>query len=352
MRLVRSGAALLAVTLGASCATISGLDQLNEVDCGPAPCTEGGSDGTNPEATASDASRGAAGPDGTTDGRSDASSDGPPVDARSDVGPGDSGRVDGTQSDSGADVALLDSGVDTSTGIDTGVDTGGPCPTLAGPTLVPVGSDGFCIDSTEVTRDDYAPFLASNPTNPDPLRCGWNTSFTPAAYWPPASNEGNYPVGGVDWCDAFAYCAWAGKRLCGDIAGGSVPGGSYADPSQSQWMAACSADGAQSLPYGNTFVPGACNDQSLDAGGPIAVASLPTCQGGFAGIFDMIGNLDEWEDCCDPAPDGGGPDQDLCHLRGEAFGDTTAATTCSAPEAHARSDTILGDPPSFRCCWP
>src|SRR5262249_39830790 len=103
--------------------------------------------------------------------------------------------------------------------IDAGAVTS-DCPTgLPGPPLiaVPPPSGGrFCIDATEVTNAQYAAFLATNPqTSLQPARCtSWNGTYA-GAYVGPLTGRDDYPVVGVTWCDAFAYCKWAGKRLCG-----------------------------------------------------------------------------------------------------------------------------------------
>src|SRR5262249_40663852 len=113
------------------------------------------------------------------------------------------------------------------------------------------------------------------------------------------SGPADRPVHAVDWCDAFAYCAWAGKRLCGRIAGGSVDPTFGTDlASESEWYNACSRGGQHAYPYGDTYDPRACNGLEYGAGtGPqLPVGSLSSCTGGFAGLFDMSGNVSEWED--------------------------------------------------------
>jgi formylglycine-generating enzyme required for sulfatase activity len=95
---------------------------------------------------------------------------------------------------------------------------GGECGEHGGAKMVRVGS--FCIDATEVTRGEFLAFLAApleQRTAARPPECAWNT--TDPTINATASGLGN-PVGEINFCDALAYCAWAGKRLCGRIGGG------------------------------------------------------------------------------------------------------------------------------------
>ena len=198
------------------------------------------------------------------------------------------------------------------------------CPSASGgPTLVPV-CGGYCIDSTEVTRDQYAAWLG---TNPDPTAgqssyCSWNTDFhaNPSCLSGACQGAGcsNHPQVCVDWCDAYAYCKGVGKRLCGKIGGGANAKGDYANASKSQWFNACSANGANDYPYGDTYQEQKCNgDANSDL--VLPVGSLSECQSsisGFAGVFDLSGNVWEWEDSCD---DWSGK-QDVCRFRGGSVG--------------------------------
>src|SRR5262249_27268520 len=146
----------------------------------------------------------------------------------------------------------------------------GACPSgLPGPLLVPFDNlfgAPSCIDATEVTNEDYASFLADDPPlELQPPACAFNTSFTPPFGWP-APAEPRRPVGNVNWCDAFAFCAWAGKHLCGRPGGGAAELEVSIDkPVESAWFDACSHHGTRKYPYdpGNAFEPGACNGGDL-----------------------------------------------------------------------------------------
>ncbi len=237
------------------------------------------------------------------------------------------------------------------------------CP-IDKPELVPIPRpDGgiFCIDRTEVTNANYAAFLATNPsTTAQSAVCTANASFAPAMdgvnctqYDP--TNHPNFPVACVSWCDAQAYCAWAGKRLCGKIGGGANLTTDFADATKSEWYTACSRDGQYEFPYGGTtYQPATCVGQDEGADRPTAVPT-PSCQGGYDGVFDMSGNVSEWEDSCV----GSTGLNDLCLYRGGSYADLNSGTTptlqCnsgtgttakSASKARSTRDKEIG----FRCC--
>ncbi len=231
--------------------------------------------------------------------------------------------------------------------------TSDACPRGRGPTMVRVHSaHPFCIDSTEVTRADYIEFTSEvvGVAPNQPPECAWNTSLTPEV----AATGGatNLPVRGVDWCDARAYCEWAGKRLCGRIGGGTLRREQGDDPSVSEWYAACSRDGERRFPYGDTFDASAC---AVEAPAPDPVRTHPKCEGGFAGLFDMSGSVFEWTDMCDSEDAHAN-----CYARGGSYFRNPSANPTADPRAYGCSGvgsypaarSTLGVDVGFRCCAP
>jgi len=231
------------------------------------------------------------------------------------------------------------------------------CPGNGGPTmkLLP---EGYCIDTTEVTREQYQTWLVSNPVASAATQiadCSWNGSYVPASQdasfdWPPT---GNYkaPVAWVDWCDAYAFCSAVGKRLCGKIGGGAFLSSDFATPNLSQWINACSSHGANDYTYGDTFVAASCNGPGADDANPglIFVASLSTCQSpvpAYAGVFDLSGNVEEWEDNC---PSGEGMTA-RCYTRGSWYGLWDTMLMCTSTYITNRNAT--NSYTGFRCCSP
>ena len=221
------------------------------------------------------------------------------------------------------------------------------CPGNAGPEPVRVGE--FCVDSTEVTNAQYGLFVGQ--TGGDAggqiSVCTWNTSYTPpdAGGWNYPSGEDKRPAANVDWCDAYAYCRWAGKRLCGAIGGGPAPY-EMANQSSEQWVIACQRGPMMLMyPYGNTYEPRTCNGADLAVGRTVDVGSLK-CEGGYQKIFDMSGNVFEWEDACSDTK--GATDE--CMARGGAFGTALSDMLlgCTQPDSVVRSDAY--DDLGFRCC--
>jgi formylglycine-generating enzyme required for sulfatase activity len=217
---------------------------------------------------------------------------------------------------------------------------------------------GFCIDATEVTQADYQLFLlatvGADAATPGP--CSFKKTHVPddagdganICDWNPVANA-TRPVVCADWCDAKAYCEWAGKRLCGQIGdGGAVPTNKQTTVTVDEWYFACTANGARAFPYGDVFDPAACNGSG--AGPPVAAGSKAACVGGLDGLHDMSGNVLEWENSCD-----GTAPNDNCRSRGGSWFYTNEADLrCDAiPNGPNGSKLPRGtrlDDTGVRCC--
>ena len=263
------------------------------------------------------------------------------------------------------------------------------------------GGGAYCIDQTEVTKAQYDKFITANvnindqisvckpPTNVNftprgawpPIESGISTDQKPAGYWT-AFNK-SLPVHYVDWCDAYAYCKWANKQLCGSVTGGEVPPALADSADAGAWYNACSAQGTLRWPYLDIFDT-RCNGQNVgsDGGGPFPQHSgygfsinqdegihqvnngdvngvysefrFGQCAGGVTGLYHMSGNVAEWEDSCD----GANPDS-KCRVRGGSFNANQDPETmsCKGLRTEQRIPATTGNPDTdplrdigFRCC--
>jgi formylglycine-generating enzyme required for sulfatase activity len=95
----------------------------------------------------------------------------------------------------------------------------------------------------------------------------------------PPSGEENYPVTGVTWYEAMAYCQWLHEQT----------GRDYTLPSEAQWEKAARSEDGRLYPWGNDWDPSRCNDDpdSLAAVDQYDVQSPYGC-------YDMVGNAREW----------------------------------------------------------
>jgi formylglycine-generating enzyme required for sulfatase activity len=166
---------------------------------------------------------------------------------------------------------------------------GGPRP---GPEMVLISASAgdYCIDATEVTVAQFNAYLIASGERIDtPPVCA---KALPPPLVDSDPSRADHPAGKLGSCDAWSYCRWAGKRLCGTIGdGGSVRG---IDLDKTEWGFACTNGRLNSaFPYGPTYDPTAC---TTDSGASTPVGSMPRCHGTvapFDRIFDLSGNAAE-----------------------------------------------------------
>jgi hypothetical protein len=275
-----------------------------------------------------------------------------------DAGSQDAGNDDSTEAARDATtelssedvIANSDAGTDCGSSCDGDADAHqtNPCERDGGPggAYVTAARGAYCIDATEVTNGAYEQFLAAQPdasAQDQPPFCSWNTKLAPEDSTWPHPGEESFPVVNVDWCDAWSYCKWAGKRLCGQIGGGSVADSLATDPARSQWYLACAGDPGTKYPYGDTYQPLLCNGVNV-APPNVREVGRSTCEGHAPGVFDMSGNVFEWIDSCDTVMGA----SDGCRMMGGAFNSPDYELACDYRVVNGRALTApnLG----FRCC--
>jgi sulfatase modifying factor 1 len=178
--------------------------------------------------------------------------------------------------------------------------------------------DAFWMDARTVSNAQFARFAADTGYRTSAERAGWSfvfagllpDDFPPtrgvvgAPWWRQVEgadwrrpdgphstwqDRADHPVVHVDWDDARAYCAWAGKRL----------------PTEAEWeRAARGGLHAKVFPWGDEFEPGGRPRMNVWQGDfpnrhPTADGWYGTCPvdafepGGF-GLYNATGNVWEW----------------------------------------------------------
>lgn len=232
---------------------------------------------------------------------------------------------------------------------DTAGDSGGPitCPTARGPKMLYVAAPTpYCIDETEVTDMQFNAFIGATDKPTLATFCAGRMSTLRTAVGPSTR-----PAVNVEWCHAYAYCKWAGKRLCGKHGGGSVTSADVTT-GVSQWSYACSG-GSSPLVYpyggGTAYEPYCVGDStSITTVKPVDEPTYANCHGraGFESLMHMAGNAREWEDSCDTTIVGSTTE---CQTRGGSWSSAYNRLTCvhSAPLPVTTADAETG----FRCCY-
>lgn len=262
----------------------------------------------------------------------------------------------GSEGDIGPD----DTGGPAAQGIGGSESSGGAnaCPGSGGPAMVRL-PEGYCIDSTEVTRAQYQAWIDTNPTSlGQPGSCARKTTFTPdetcmTSQYVCQSDCDSHPQVCVDWCAAYAYCSAVGKHLCGKIGGGPVTSDipyDWVREDVSEWYNACSSHGSSVYVYATNYDPSTCNGGDLGLLTTVPVGTLDGCQSPFpeyAGVFDLLGNAAEWENSCvEPGAN--------CRTRGRDFY-TSSSVSGTIPDMRCNTDSVDYESSAlwyvgFRCC--
>lgn len=214
------------------------------------------------------------------------------ADASIDAGPDTFGRT----ADATTDVV--------SDGTPQGAAEAGGCPQGRGSTMVRIDAPAasFCIDRYEATNADFNAYLHDpNAVFQAPSMCS-----SLATSWPtPVDGMDTLPVVSLALCHAWSYCLWAGKRLCSSIGGPDAGRATAGDDLSNEWIYACqNGTHAFEFGYGATYVTGECNvpdpEAGMDGDAAVPPGGFAACHGvldgGFAQIFDMSGNVSEYDD--------------------------------------------------------
>jgi formylglycine-generating enzyme required for sulfatase activity len=147
----------------------------------------------------------------------------------------------------------------------------------------PVTIDGFWLDRTEVTNEQFAAFLnkhgneAENGGQCAELNEGYIRIKEEDGEYVPMNRAEDHPVVMISWVGADAYCRWAGGRL----------------PTEAEWEYAARGERGTIYPWGDERPncdlanSGACAGTTLPATGQPAGAS-------WCGAMGMAGNAWEW----------------------------------------------------------
>jgi formylglycine-generating enzyme required for sulfatase activity/tRNA A-37 threonylcarbamoyl transferase component Bud32 len=162
------------------------------------------------------------------------------------------------------------------------------------PTGLSAQLDDFLIDRYEVTNGAFGEFVLGGGYTTDAYWAGTPPKIRPGLIdrtdlpgprdWQRQEfpdGQDRYPVSGVSWHEASAYCSWAGKRL----------------PTLYEWEKTA-RDGAISrrgvlMPWGFTRSGGSERRANFNSGGPVPVDAFPFGISPY-GAYGMAGNVREW----------------------------------------------------------
>ncbi len=162
--------------------------------------------------------------------------------------------------------------------------------------------DAFYIGKFEVTNGQWRKFRDDAAYDDPKLWPGGQpVPKDQVMYWTQANNHGggtpdsdNYPVIGVNWDSAVAYCNWLSAKT----------GKKYRLPTEAEWEKAARGTDGRRYPWGNSIDHAHANSvgsQKYDTVRPVGFfdgsqrGELKTYSNASPyGAFDMVGNIMEW----------------------------------------------------------
>ena len=211
---------------------------------------------------------------------------------------------------------------------------------------VPVRIDyGFAVGVTEITRRQYAAFIAANPGHAAPGLCA-GVEADDGLDWraPGFGQDDDHPVVCVSWRDAKAYTAWLSR----------ITGKTYRLLTEAEWEFVARAGVSTRYWWGEKMKPDRANCLGLLCGDSFAWTAPARSFGDNPfGLFGILGNVWEWtEDCwissayrtrADAYPGAVTGPPDCKHVvRGGSWSDTPWSLRASNRDAW-RGDRALND---------
>lgn len=150
----------------------------------------------------------------------------------------------------------------------------------------------FALGVYDVTRAEYAQFVAATGYAPPNPRCDWRHPMFRGISLKQSSDE---PVVCVSWSDADAYVHWLSTKT----------GHAYRLPTEAEWEYAARAGSTTARPWGPDADPRQANTAPVEGAEPpdskrrwpytSPVGSYPPNR---FGLFDMLGNVWQWTVDC------------------------------------------------------
>jgi len=206
-------------------------------------------------------------------------------------------------------------------------------------------ADGFFLSKFEVTCDEYREFIAAVartdpaaarrrvPRDAEKNQTLWRVDDDGTVRYWSEGMKGTWPVSGISWDDAQAYCEWrtAQARAQGERV-------RFRLPTSVEWERAGRGADCRMTPWGQSFVwcfaKGAL---TRNQGSPEPVGTFPEDESPF-GVRDICGSVSEW--CADERP---GKWQDRIARGGSyAFANASQFLWYSFSLNHGRANIAVG----------